>query len=347
MPNSLQALVKDIELPGPSTQKMYLILSHLYLFPWFVRQLLCCELPLRPFLDANPDLELGGLPIAPKHTRHGSAPPYVPSLIVDDATEQSEIASFADDHSFPLVLKPLFGSQSRGIRKVAGWEKLRGLSVNEPMMLQPYVDAPREYGINIVRIGERVKIYGLTEITFRAVWGDGTHSLDTLVREAYDSDVADRLTRGDWVPDNGERVPLQTAADLGGCSFCDVTNEVTPALREACQNAADQINLRFGRFDVKAASLSVLKEGDFYILEANGSPSVDLTLYDERHSLPVKVERLRAHWNQLLQQAQPCRSSDPNTWRLLSYLLWFTMAPKRCATSFWNEVDDGKLAPGA
>jgi len=348
MPNSLHVLKEDIELPRLPRQKVHLILSHLYLLPWFARQLVHCELPLQPFLDANPDLELGGLPIAPKHTRHGSKPPYVPSLMIDDDTEHADIAAFADDHSFPLVLKPLFGSQSRGIQKLTDWNELRPLSADEPMLLQPYVDAPKEYGINVVRVGPRVKIYGLTEITFRAVWGDGTQSLDALVREAYGDDVADHVQQGNRVPEEGERVSLQTVASLGdGCSFRDITDEVTPALRAACRDAADQIDLRFGRFDVKAESLSALKDGDFYILEANGSPSVDLTLYDERHSLPVKIERLRAHWNQLLQQAQPCCSSEPNSWRLLSYLLWFTMAPKRCVASFWNEVDDGKLAPGA
>jgi hypothetical protein len=326
-------------------QKVHLFLSHLYLLPWFARRFMGCELPLRPFLDANPSLELGGLPIAPKHTRYGDEPPYLPSLMIDEATDGSSITEFAADHSFPLVLKPLFGAHSRGVRKLVDREELRGISVEEPMILQPYVDAPKEYGINVLRIGPRIKIYGLTEITLQAVWGDGSRSLRALVRDAHGDDVADRLDDGEWVPDDGCRVPLQTAADVqAGSSFRDITDEVTPALRETCQDAADQIDLRFGRFDVKAQSLTALKDGDFHVMEVNGSPSLDLTLYDDTHSLSVKIERLRAHWNQFFQQARPCCSCDQNSWWLLSHLLWFILSPKECAISSWDEVDDGELA---
>ncbi len=348
MPNPVQSLKREAGEWRFSMQKTHLILSHLYLLPWFARQFMGCELPLRPFLDANPSLELGGLPIAPKHTRYGDAPPYLPSLMIDDATDRSSIAEFADAHSFPLVLKPLFGAHSRGVRKLMDRDELQAISAEEPMILQPYVDAPKEYGINVIRVGPRIKIYGLTEITLRAVWGDGTRSLDVLVRDEYGDDVAETLDDGDWVPDEGCYVPLQTAADVqGGSSFRDITDEVTPALRETCQDAADQIDLRFGRFDVKAPSLSALKDGEFYVMEANGSPSLDLTLYDDAHSLSVKIERLRAHWDQFFQQAQPCHSCNQNSWRLLSHLLWFLLSPKECAVSSWNEVDDRELAAGA
>lgn len=43
------------------------------------------------------------------------------------------------------------------------------VAADEPMILQSYVDAPKEYGINVMRVGGRVKIYGLTEMTLRAV----------------------------------------------------------------------------------------------------------------------------------------------------------------------------------
>ena len=342
---SFRETVKGARFP---MQKVHLILSHLYLLPWFARRFIGCELPLRPFLDANPCLELGGLPIAPKHTRYGDAPPYLPSLMIDATTDPASISEFADAHAFPLVLKPLFGAHSRGVRKVPNRRELQKISAEEPMILQPYVDAPKEYGINVLRVGSRVKIYGLTEITLRAVWGDGTRTLNALVRDEYGTDQADLIDDGAWVPNDGCRVPLQTAADVqAGSSFRDITDEVTPALREACQEAADQIDLRFGRFDVKAQSLEALKDGDFHVMEVNGSPSLDLTLYDADYSLCVKIERLRAHWNQFFQQAQPCRSCDRNSWGLLSHLLWYVLSPKECAISSWNEVDDGELASGA
>lgn len=330
-------------------QKAYLVLSYLYLLPWFARRCLRHELPLRPFLDANPDLRLGGLPIASKLSRYGSEPPYLPSLTVDADTDRATLDAFASDHGFPLVVKPLFGAHSRDIHRVCTVDAVQEAAAREPMIVQPYVEAPLEYGINIGRVGERVKIYGLTEVTLPSVWGDGERSLATLATEKYDVDMAAALDHGDWVPPAGRHVPLQVAADVEtGSYFRDITNEITPALRAACQDAADQIGLQFGRFDVKADSLEALQTGDFHVLEVNGSPSMDLTLYDERHGLSVMIERLRAHWNQLFHQAQTGRSPDPNTWHLLSVLLWFVFSPRRCVASFCrDEVDDRELASGA
>lgn len=333
--------------------KVHLVLGHLYLLPWFARRCLECDLPLRPFLDANPQLELGGLPIASKLSRYGTEPPYLPSLTVTAETDRSAVAAFGAEHSFPLVLKPLFGAHSRGVRKVGSADAVVAAVDEEPMVLQPFVEAPREYGINVTRVGPRLKICGLTEVPVRAVWGDGTRCLRALAADAYGSAVADRIENGDWTPPEGRHVPLQVAAQPGeGRSCRDITEAVTPALRAACEAAADQIGLRFGRFDVKARSREALLDGEFYVLEANGSPSLNLTLYDDRYPLSVKIERLRAHWDEFFHQARPAaaldeRGRDPNSWRLLATLLWFTIAPRRCACSFRDEVDDRELTAGA
>lgn len=348
-----KAAVDDPETAFPELgdllmQKLHLILGHLYLVPWFARRCFDSELPLRPFLDANPQLELGGLPIASKGSRYGTEPPYLPSLTVDRDIDRSTIEAFVDEHASPFVLKPLFGSRGRGIRTASSVDEIVPAVQEEPMVLQPYVDAPKEYGINVMRVGSRLKIYGLTEVPVQAVWGDGERGLRVLAEEAYGPEVAARVEDGDRVPSDGQHVPIQVAAEPGtGRSCRDVTDQVTPALRLSLEDAADQIGLRFGRFDVKARSLEALQAGEFYVLEANGSPSLDLTLYDDRYSLSVKIERLRAHWDEFFHQAQPCRSTEENTWGLLVTLLWFAVSPETCVCSFRDEVDDRKLASRA
>lgn len=330
---------------GLPVQKLYLFLAHLYLLPWFVRRCFDCELPLRPFLDANPALDLGGLPIAPKLSRYGTEPPYLPSLRIGKDPDQRAIEEFVEEHAFPFVLKPLFGAHSRGVRKITSLDQILEALGREPMVLQPYVDAPKEYGINVMRVGKRLRICGLTEVPIRAVWGDGQQSLRTLAEMKYGSAVASQIDNGDWTPPDGKHVPLQVAADpTTGPVCCDRTEAVTPALRKACQRAADQIGLRFGRFDVKVRSLSTLQDGEFYVLEANGSPSLDLTLYDDRYSLAEKIERLRAHWDEFFHQARARTSTDENSWWLLATLLWFVVSPGRCVSSFRHEVDNGELA---
>lgn len=334
-----------------STKKLDLVLGHLYLLPWFARRCFECELPLRPFLDANPKLELGGLPIASKLSRYGNAPPYLPSLIIRGDTDPSDLEAFVEEHSFPLVIKPLYGAHSRGVHKVVSHGEILSAVGDEPMVLQPYVDVPKEYGINVLRVGPRLKIYGLTEVPVRAVWGDGQRCLTALVEEAYGSDVASHIENGSWTPPEGRHVPIQVAAEPGeGRSCRDITDTVTPELRTACEQAADQIGLRFGRFDVKARSREALRKGKFYVLEANGSPSMDLTLYDDRYSLSVKIERLRAHWDEFFHQARPApesRTPNHNSWSLLATLLWFAISPRRCIGSLCDEVHDRKLTTSA
>ncbi|WP_103027679.1 ATP-grasp domain-containing protein [Salinibacter altiplanensis] len=333
---------------GLPTQKLRLLLAHIYLFPWFVRRCFDCELPLRPFLDANPNLDLGGLPIAPKLSRYGTEPPYLPSLRIGNDPDLAAIEEFTAKHAFPFVLKPLFGAHSRGVQKITSLDEILTSAGTEPMVLQPYVDAPKEYGINVMRVGDRLRIYGLTEVPIRAVWGDGEQCLQALAEEKYAPAVTSQIENGHWTPPAGKHVPLQVAADPATGPVCrDRTEAVTPALRRACQQAADQIGLRFGRFDVKARSLDALQEGDFYVLEANGSPSLDLTLYDDRYSLAEKIERLRAHWDEFFHQSRARTSPDENSWRLLAILLWFAVAPGRCVASFRHEVNDGELTSRA
>lgn len=345
--NSLVSVQEAVRRELPK-QKLHLLLGHIYLLPWFIRRCFDCELPLQPFLDANPNLELGGLPIASKLSRYGTEPPYLPSLPIGREPDPTAIEEFTGEHSFPLVLKPLFGSQSRGVQKVTGLDEILTAVGTEPLVLQPYVDAPKEYGINVMRVGHRLRIYGLTEVPIRAIWGDGERTLRALAEEKYDTEVAAWIDNGDWTPSDGQHVLLQVAAYPAAGPACrDRTDAVTPTLRRTCERAADQIGLRFGRFDVKAHSLDALQEGDFYVLEANGSPSLDLTLYDDRYTLAEKIERLRAHWDEFFYQARTRTSSHENSWRLLATLLWFTVAPRHCVASFREEINNRELTARA
>lgn len=279
--------------------------SHICLLPWLARRFLRWGSPLEPLVEANEELPAGGLPIASKLSRYGSAPPYLPTLAVEESTDPDEIRRFADRHSLPLVVKPVFGNHSRNVHRVERVDGILELAAEEPMVVQPYLNLPCEYGINVVRVGREVRVSGLTEIR-----------------------------RGE----PGRTDPCHR----------DLTSETTPALREACQHAADQIDLDAGRFDVMATSREALLEGAFRIVEANGSCSLDLTVYDETHSLLRKIERLRAHWRQVLQEAtfshrNESRRNGSSTWGLVVDLACFLLTPQRFALRRGHEIEDREL----
>lgn len=328
------------------TKASHVILSHLVLTPWLAGTCLRRRRSLvQLLLDANPDLALGGLPLASKLSRYGTNTPFLPSLIIDEETSQTSLSSFLSNHTFPCILKPIFGNRSRGVQKVHSLADISSHAGEQPMMLQPFVAAPNEYGINLARVGSDVKIYGLTEINLPAVWGNGQSTLVDLAETKYGPDIPYELPDPQSIPSENQYVPLQVARKHGkGSSYRDITGRVTSKLQAVCSEAAHQIGLHFGRFDVKADSLDALQQGDFYIMETNGSFSLDLTIHDNRHSLATKTRRLRAHWKRFFQQATSHQSSECSNIRLLYHLLWFMVSPKR-AISFWDEVDDWERAP--
>jgi len=287
----------------PKIQTLKLLGGHTVLLPWLWRGFSRTGHGLSALLCANPDLADCGLPTAPKLSRYGSREPFLPSLAVDDPVDAAAVETFAADNGFPLVLKPLFGSRSRSIRKIESIEDLTARPLEEPMMLQPYVDLPYEYGVNISRIDGQTRVYALTEVRLR-------------------SDVAPETT--------------EHGAEILGVTngFRDLTEYISPQLVDACEDAARQIGLSFGRFDVKAASLEALLDGRFCILEANGPLSVNLAFYDESASLRERLDKLRLHWTELFRHARGRVTPDIDARQAFRDFVRYFRKPRQYAVSF-------------
>lgn len=300
----------------PVVQTLKLVGAHTVLLPWLWRGFARTGHGLRALLCANPDLADCGLPTAPKLSRYGSGPPFLPCLTVRDPVDVAAVRAFASEHAFPLVMKPLFGSRSRSIRKIRSVDELTAEPVEEPMILQPYVDLPCEYGVNISRIDGRTRVYSLTEVRLR----------------------------GDLVRRNGDDGCARLGVTNG---FRDMTEYVSEPLVRACADAAERIGLHFGRFDVKAESLDALLDGRFRILEANGPLSVNLSFYDDTAPLRERIEKLRLHWAELFRHAGVRVATDLDAGRALRDFIHYFTRPRRYAVSFGHEVEHGNLATRA
>ena len=241
----------------------------------------------------NPELPLGGLPIAAKLTRHGTKPPYAPTARLDNEEERT---SFLEEHDPPYVIKPLFGARSRNIHRV---HDVDPDAYDEPMIIQPYIDG-EEYTINIDR---------------------------------HDSHVCYAITKLNQDSDNWHEHTDHT----------DCSHAVTDDLEQQCEEAAKDIGLRFGRFDVKTPSLEALQDGRFSIIEANGALSLDLTLYTDQ-SFTDHVKTFTSRWKRYFRAADESDATVTRHIAALFYVVLFPLMP-RTASRRWDQINQDDLTP--
>lgn len=128
-------------------------------------------------------------------------------------------------------------------------------------------------------------------------------------------------------------IEIHPEGDLwtGDATYVDRTDAVTEELQRACVNACREVDLCFGRLDVKADSLQALLKGDFAIIEVNGALSVDLKCY-ETESFKDTITAIRSHWQRFFNAADTSKAQSPKDTPVLSYFVWLLLQPVRAAS---------------
>jgi hypothetical protein len=150
--------------------------------------------------------------------------------------------------------------------------------------------------------------------------------------------------------DRGGDVPVYSVTRInapgeiweGEATFRDVTEEaVSLELLDAVETVCEEAGLRFGRLDVKTRSIEALRNGDFAVLEVNGSLGLDMRLYTAA-SLTQKWLWLEEYWSRMCRSASNSvgEGVPSGSWRVaLSFLVW-----PGSAHVLWDEVKDEYLA---
>lgn len=211
--------------------------------------------------------------------------------------------------SYPFILKPDVAQRGAGFRKVDSPESLRQFlaDVSVPLLLQPYIPGPFEAGIFYYRFpsDRRGHLFAITRKRFPIVTGDGRRTLRELIHAdpraslfplVYERRFSSLL---DTVLNQGDTLRLVEAGNhCQGCIFEEGGDLGSDALRKTMDRIAFAMPGFFvGRFDVRFASESALREGrDFRILELNGAGSEATSLYDVRNSLWSAYRTLYRQW---------------------------------------------------
>jgi pimeloyl-ACP methyl ester carboxylesterase len=305
-----------------------------------VRQVTCC----------NPEIEHGGgwageskIAIMQKLAPAGSV--VLPTYLVPRAATARErvevlrglMAQHREIGEFPVVLKPNEAQRGHAFKLARSMEQAEQYlsEMTAAAVVQPYHAGPEECGIFWMRYSKKQVaagrgpdgrpiaegrlgfIYSITRKEFPRVVGDGTRTLERLVREhpRYRRQATVFLARftndASRVPAKGEEVRLAISGNhCQGTLFRDGADLITPALEAEVDRIAGVFpRLDYGRFDIRFTSEDELRQGrGMAIIELNGSSSEPTNMYDPDRSYFWALGVLAGMWRQVLELAKERRA---------------------------------------
>ena len=209
----------------------------------------------------------------------------------------------AEKLQFPIILKPDVGERGGDVKLAKTLTAARAYlrQHQQAMLAQAYHPGPVEIGIFWAydRQTRRDHSFHYGQ-KFPVIHGDGQRTVAQLLQEhrrfrnqyhIYAERHQEILNR---VLDHGETLQLTSAGNHSqGCLFQDGGHLITPALIATCNRwMSGQDQLRYGRFDVRAASYDDIRAGrDLAVVEMNGLSSEPTALYDPSWSYPRAVPR--------------------------------------------------------
>lgn len=259
------------------------------------------------------------------------------------ADKKSFFTKFADEHGYPIILKPDMGCVGKGISKI-GCEQ--DLDQTLPLLIgdfivQKFTDYTYECGIFYVRLQGESRITGINEKHFPTVIGNGQDNIQTLAEQhqrfTHHWQSFLQYLDTDRVPAADEAVVLSfIGSHTMGCKFTDDTHLLNPALEQAVFKLfEDQPGFNFGRVDVKCASREAFLAGDFIVIEVNGVASLPTHMFDPKYTVLQAYKIFFKHAKYL---AEIAREHKRKSMRLLSY--WQVLQKAKVNQSTLNKVHD-------
>lgn len=269
---------------------------------------------LTVFTAANPGIPTGGLVGESKSSilallQH--EPEFaVPFEAVPASSSGPErVQAFMRQHGvqYPIVLKPDVGERGSGVVIARNFEQVQAYFEHACglVIAQQYVPG-EEFGVFYWRKPDAAAgmIVSITHKRLPCVTGDGRRTLARLLlddtRAFILNDTYRRLSKRSLldVPGPGECVPLaEIGSHCRGAIFLDATRLNTPALERAMDRVSKaHAGFYFGRFDVRAASVEALQEGQFKVLELNGVGAEATHVYDPAVSVLAAYQAIFRQW---------------------------------------------------
>lgn len=274
------------------------------LTPFYIYFVLKTKAPAY-FCTANPGFLYGGFINYPKYDFLKNIPTaYLPKTLY-----LSEVRSSTLPLKTPFVAKPNLGERGTGveiIKNTTDWQ-VYTQTYSTDLIIQDYCAHPKEFGIFYVRMPmeEHGKIISVTEKDFLTIAGDGQSTIQELILNNYRAFRNKTYLLNKYAVRLKEILPQNTTLLLEpignhsrGTTFLDASHLKTNALEKAIDAVSKNIDgFYYGRFDVKSPSAEALKNGNFVILEVNGTNSEATHIYDPSYSLIKAYGEVLRHLN--------------------------------------------------
>ena len=250
------------------------------------------------FTAINPGMNYSGLFLSSKFETLSHFPEsFLPKMVyLGNCQSWEEIVSRIQKKSlaFPCVLKPDMGERGKHITLIAAIEDLypmHKMLFAQPFVLQEFINYPLELGVFYHRHGAEKKgsITSIVVKEFLEIVGDGKSTLKSLIilkkrarlRKNYLFQKYDKQL--DEVLAKGSRMWLEPIGNHSrGTKFINGNYLIDTTLESVFDKIAQYYEgYHYGRFDIKAQSISLLKKGQgFKIMEINGVNSEPAHIYD-------------------------------------------------------------------
>jgi len=232
----------------------------------------------------------------------------------------------------PFILKPDVGQRGNGVRLIHSMREATDYfdEIDAPILLQRYAPGTYEAGIFYIRFPDdaRGRIFSITEKIFPTITGDGTHTIEQLIRaDSRASLIAKKYLRrfgnkaNEILPTNKTLKLVETGNHAQGCIFRDGRHLWSEELERKIDNLSRRLpGFYFGRFDVRYENERDLRAGrNFKIVELNGASSEATNIYDARNSLRCAYQTLFEQWRLAfaIGAANRARGCEPSRLRRL------------------------------
>lgn len=269
------------------------------------------------FSASNPGIEFSGMLGESKiRIYEGIADQYIPKTSflakTSNSTEVRESAR-ALGLKYPFVLKPDRGERGWMVKVIRNDEQLKQyLAKNQvDFLIQEWIDLPVEMAIFYFRHPNSAQgtVSSIAIKEFYHITGNGANTVAELV----ELDVRGKMFKEklfsqsdldpESVPAANENIRI---GHIGNHSLGTIFKNGNALINDKLTSQIDKLSqsitgFYFGRFDIRCASISSVEEGEFKIIELNGSGSEPAHIYDPESTVIRAFKDIAFHLRKMFE----------------------------------------------
>ena len=214
--------------------------------------------------------------------------------------------------NFPIVAKPDIGFRGLLVKKIDTLYELKTYLKNNKLdtIVQSFLPHKNEFGIFVVK-SPKTDTFEITSLTKKkklVIIGDGVQSIEQLTiknnKNRLYYNMIKETTKNEFysIPDKNKIAFISHIGNHSkGSEFINYNNQISTLLTSKINSFCKNIEgFNYGRFDIKADSLSCILDSKFKIIELNGIISEPTHIYDSNTiNFPRALKTICINWDHL------------------------------------------------